>query len=84
MFSEGYNDPGVSPWFLVAFCCSFQDFLKNMNVLYKANQELAGIARDILASVVGKKEESDRVVDIVKQYTTVTSFGILKFALDGV
>ena len=60
-----------------------KDILKRMNMYYQANQELAGMAKDLSASVVGKKEESDRVVSIVNQYTTDTRIGFLKFELDG-
>lgn len=36
-----------------------KDLSKNMNMLYKVNQELAGIERDVLTSVIGKKGESN-------------------------
>lgn len=50
-----------------------------MRTVYKADQEMAGNARDVSALVVRKKEESDRVVQIVQQYTTDTAVGFIHF-----
>ena len=60
-----------------------RDLLTNLNTFYRANQEMAGIARDVSASVVGNDEKVERVTQIVQQYTTDTAVGFVKFSLDG-
>ena len=60
-----------------------KDLLKNLNIFYRANQEMAGIARDVSASVVGNNDKLERVMQIVQQYTTDTAVGFIKFSLDG-